>query len=112
MEEFPLTKIYSIKIELFGSIALTGKGHGSDTAILMGLEGEEPASVDPEQIPNRIKRIRGNKSLCLMNDRKIHFEEEISLIFMFDNLLPHHPNGIRFTVFDAEGTKLREEDRS
>ena len=54
IEEFPLTKISSIKIELFGSLALTGKGHGSDTAILMGLEGEEPASVDPEQIPNRI----------------------------------------------------------
>jgi L-serine dehydratase len=110
MEEFPLTRIYSIKIELFGSLALTGKGHGSDTAILMGLEGEEPASIDPEQIPNRIKRIRKNRSLCLMNERKIQFEEEISLIFKFDDLLPHHSNGIRFTVFDADGTKLREED--
>ena len=56
MEQFPLTKIYSVKIELFGSLALTGKGHGSDTAILLGLEGEEPASVEPEQIPNRLDR--------------------------------------------------------
>ncbi len=47
MEQFPLTKISSVKIELFGSLALTGKGHGSDTAILLGLEGEEPASVEP-----------------------------------------------------------------
>ena len=60
MELFPLNKIYSVKIELFGSLALTGKGHGSDTAILLGLEGEEPASVELEQIPNLLKRIRKN----------------------------------------------------
>jgi len=110
MEQFPLTKIYSIKIELFGSLALTGKGHGSDTAILMGLEGEDPATVDPEKIPNRLKRIRKNRSLYLMNERKIHFEEEISLIFKFDDLLPHHSNGMRFTVFDIYGLKICEED--
>ena len=110
MEQFPLTKISSIKIELFGSLALTGKGHGSDTAILLGLEGEEPASVEPEQIPNRIKSIRKNKTLCLMNEHKIFFEEEKSCIFKHEDLLPHHSNGMRFTVFDDGSKTLREEN--
>ena len=89
MEQFPLTKISSVKIELFGSLAQTGKGHGSDTAILLGLEGEEPASVEPEQIPNRLKRIRKNRTLWLMNEHKIHFEEEKSFIFKYEDFLPH-----------------------
>jgi len=110
MEQFPLTKISSVKIELFGSLALTGKGHGSDTAILLGLEGEEPASVEPEQIPKRLKRIRKNRTLCLMNEHKIYFEEEKSFIFKYEDLLPHHSNGMRFTVFDDDSTKLREEN--
>ena len=110
MEQFPLTKISSVKIELFGSLALTGKGHGSDTAILLGLEGEEPTSVEPEQIPNRLKRIRKNRTLCLMNEHKIYFEEEKSFIFKYEDFLPHHSNGMRFTVFDDDCKKLREQN--
>ena len=110
IEQFPLDKIHSVKTELFGSLALTGKGHGTDKAILMGLEGEEPSLVDPEQIPNRLKRIRKSKSLLLLNEHKIAFNEEESLIFYHDDLLPHHSNGMRFTVFDSDRNKLREED--
>ena len=90
MEQFPLTKIYSVKIELFGSLALTGKGHGSDTAILLGLEGEEPASVEPAQLPNRLKRIRKNRTLCLRNELKIYLEEEKSFMFNYEDLLRHN----------------------
>jgi len=110
LEQFPLNKISSVKTELFGSLALTGKGHGTDTAILMGLEGDEPALVDPEQIPNRLKRIRKSKTLNLLGEHKIAFNEEESLIFFHDDLLPFHSNGMRFTVYDANGTKLREEN--
>lgn len=110
IEQFPLTKIHTVKTELFGSLALTGKGHGTDTAILMGLEGEEPALVDPEQIPNRLNRIRKSKTLMLLNEHKVAFNEEESLIFYHDDLLAHHSNGMRFTVFDSDGNKLREED--
>ena len=110
IEHFPLAKIHSVKTELFGSLALTGKGHGTDKAILMGLEGEVPALVDPENIPNRLKRIRKNKALKLLNEHKITFNEEESLIFFHDDLLPHHSNGMRFSVFDYEGNKLRTED--
>ncbi len=110
IEEFPLIKIASLKTELFGSLALTGKGHNTDTAILMGLEGNEPASVDIDQIPARLARIRKTKQLKLLNEHSIPFEEKTSLIFYHDDFLPHHSNGIRFSVFDADGNKLREED--
>jgi len=102
IEHFPLDKIHSVKTELYGSLALTGKGHGTDKAILMGLEGEVPALVDPENIPNRLKRIRKNKALKLLNEHKITFNEEESLIFFHDDLLPHHSNGMRFSVFDYD----------
>ncbi|MBL4824242.1 MAG: L-serine ammonia-lyase [SAR324 cluster bacterium] len=110
IQQFPLTKISAVKTELFGSLALTGKGHGTDMAILMGLEGEEPTLINPEQIPNRLKRIRKNKTLNLLGEHKIAFDESKSLSFLYDDLLPHHSNGMRFTVFDSDGKKLREED--
>ena len=103
MEKFPLEKITSLKVELFGSLALTGKGHGTDKAVLMGLEGNEPASVDIEQIPARLDRIHKTKTLSLMNEHSISFEEKNSLIFNHDDILPHHSNGLRFKVFDTDG---------
>ena len=78
MEKFPLEKIASLKVELFGSLAFTGKGHGTDKAILMGLEGNEPASVDTEQIPAQLDRINKTKTLSLMNKHSIPFEEKNS----------------------------------
>ena len=110
IEKFPLEKIASLKIELFGSLAFTGKGHGTDKAILMGLEGNEPASVDTEQIPAQLDRINKTKTLSLMNKHSIPFEEKNSLIFNHDDLLPHHSNGMRFTVFDADRNILHEQD--
>ena len=88
MKKFPLEKIVSLKVELFGSLALTGKGHGTDKAILMGLEGNEPASVDTEQIPAQLDRINKTKTLSLMNKHSIPFEEKKSLIFNHDEFLP------------------------
>ena len=110
IEHFPLTQIASLKTELFGSLALTGTGHGTNNAILLGLEGEEPASVDPELIPARLEGIRNSKKLNLLNEHIIPFDEKESLVFFHDDLLPHHSNGMRFSVFDADGIKLRGED--
>ncbi|MBC8259406.1 MAG: L-serine ammonia-lyase [SAR324 cluster bacterium] len=110
IEKFPLTKIDSVKIELFGSLALTGTGHGTKGAILLGLEGADPATVETELMSVRLGRIRKNKTLTLLNEHKISFDEKESLIFYHDDLLPHHSNGMRFTVYDVDGTKLREED--
>ena len=103
-------KIASLKIELYGSLALTGKGHGTDRGVLMGLEGNEPSSIDTEQIPVRLDLINRNKTLNLMNEHCIPFEEKNSLIFYHDEFLPHHSNGMRFKVFDADQNILLEQD--
>ena len=110
MEKLPLEKIASLKIELYGSLALTGKGHGTDRAVLMGLEGNEPSSIDTEQIPVRLDLINRNKTLKLMNEHYIPFEEKNSLIFYHDEFLPHHSNGMRFTVFDTDRNVLHEQE--
>ena len=89
IEKFPLEKISSLNVELFGSLAFTGKGHGTDRAIIMGLEGNEPASINTEQIPVRLEQIKKYKSLSLMNQHSIPFEEKDSLIFNHDDCLPH-----------------------
>lgn len=107
---FPTNSIYNIKIELYGSLALTGKGHGTDTAILMGLEGEEPALINTENIPKRLDLIRKQKVLSLLNEHKIAFNESKSLKFLRNEVLPHHSNGMRFTAFGEKEKILREEE--
>lgn len=87
--------------ELYGSLALTGLGHATDRAVLLGLSGEKPEEVDPEQIPAIIERIEGTRCLWLLAAREIEFHRESDLIFHKDQILPGHPNGMQFTAFDA-----------
>lgn len=98
--------VTSITIDLYGSLALTGKGHSTDIAILLGLEGESPEGIDPETVQSRIERCRTKNELCLGGQRPIPFKEETDLIFHNDKQLPFHPNGMRFQVFNAEGQLL------
>lgn len=101
-----LSKVAEIKVDLYGSLALTGKGHATDIAILLGLEGEAPEQIDPHAIPERIKNIRSSNSLLILRQNKIHFEESKHLIFHYDKQLPYHPNGMRFTAYDANRKEL------
>ena len=78
---FPTNNIYNIKIELYGSLALTGKGHGTDKAILMGLEGEDPSLINTDNIPKILDLIRTQKVLSLLDEHKIAFNENKSLKF-------------------------------
>jgi L-serine dehydratase len=91
-----------IRVELFGSLALTGKGHGTDRAILLGLAGESPDLVEPADVENIVSRIRTEKRIGPML-----FDEARDLIFHVDLILPGHPNGMRFTAFDALRGELR-----
>lgn len=95
-----------IKIELFGSLAFTGKGHGSDAAILLGLEGHTPQTIDPAILPIRTQQIINLKKICLVNALTINFEYENDFIFNYKNLLPLHTNGMRFSVFDAKNNEI------
>lgn len=88
-----------VQVELFGSLGLTGKGHGSDKAILMGLEGETPEKIKPDLISKRLDIIRNNQSLHLAKQLPVSFHEKKDLIFHRNKKLPLHSNGMRFTAF-------------
>lgn len=91
--------IQKIRVELFGSLALTGKGHGTDTAILNGLEGELPESVNPDTLLTRAEEIIKHQKLYF-NQKNINFDFETDFLFHRDQLLPKHTNGLRFTAWD------------
>ena len=105
-----LAKTEEIAVRLYGSLALTGVGHGTDRAILAGLEGAEPESVDPDSIEPTLGRIRSSGRLRLLGEREIAFDEPMQLLFMQHERLPRHSNGMRFTALGAGHAVLREED--
>ena len=92
-----------VKIELYGSLALTGKGHATDTAVMQGLSGETPDHIDPDYAVQLIKNIRASRQLQLAGNHAIPFEEESDLLFLMEDSLPQHPNGMTITAFDAAG---------
>jgi L-serine dehydratase len=99
-----------IAVRLYGSLALTGIGHGTDRAILVGLEGAEPESVDPDTIEPTVQRIRSSGRISLLGEHEIDFDEPMQLLMMQHERLPRHSNGMRFTALGNEGNTLREED--
>lgn len=102
-------RVARLRVELFGSLGATGKGHGTDKAVLLGLEGEAPDSVDPDLIPQRLQTIRDRGTVNLRQRYPILFNEKADLSFQ-RKVLPYHSNGMRFTVFDAGGVELLQTD--
>ncbi len=97
-----LERVTSVKAELFGSLGFTGKGHGSDLAVMLGLEGEEPRTVDIDAAPKRVERIILGGTLNLLGQKTIGFKPAESLIFHRRDKLPLHSNGLRFSAFAGE----------
>lgn len=106
VQEGHLDDCVRIKTELFGSLALTGKGHGSDKAILLGLEGQWPHLIDPDNIEPMLALIRKNKRLQLSAVKNIALDEKTDLVFNKRQKLPFHSNGMRFIAFDLNGHEL------
>ena len=109
-----LEKTARVNVDLYGSLALTGIGHGTDRAILLGLLGEAPDTVDPATVDAKIAAVRSTYSLALNGTRTIPFVEAENLNFRRNQMYPDpaihsHPNGMRFTAFDNTGAKLAEE---
>jgi len=104
-----ISKAQRITIELYGSLGATGKGHGTDKAILLGLEGEAPDLVDTTIIPDRLANIRASGQINLLKQFPLPFNEKTDLQF-YRKVLPYHSNGMRFKVFDANGTELLQAD--
>ncbi|MBA2655516.1 MAG: L-serine ammonia-lyase [Tatlockia sp.] len=91
---------FRIKIELYGSLALTGKGHGTDKAILNGLEGKTPETVRPESMIPRMHEIINSEKLNLADRKIIDFKEKLDFLYFQKELLPKHSNGMRFSAYD------------
>ncbi len=105
-----LARTTRVRAEVFGSLALTGRGHGTDKALLMGLEGHWPNAIDPDIIPAALARIRGEKKIRLLGRHEIAFDEKHDLILNKRQKLPFHTNGMRFTAYDVAGTEIATRD--
>ncbi len=105
-----LVQVARIRAELFGSLAHTGRGHGTDKAVLCGFEGEWPDRIDPDVIPEKLRRIRAQKKLLLLGRHEIAFDEKTDLVFNKRQKLPFHSNGMRFTAYDSTGAELATRD--
>ncbi len=105
-----LARTARVRAEVFGSLAMTGRGHGTDKALLMGLEGHWPNEIDPDVIPEALARIRGEKKIRLLGRHEIGFDEKQDLIMNKRQKLPFHTNGMRFTAYDAAGEVVATRD--
>ena len=102
-----LSRCYRVTTELFGSLGATGAGHGSPKAIILGLEGEAPDSVDIDGIDARVAAAREHGSLTLLGTHQIAFDYRDDLIMHRTETLPFHANGMRFTAYDEQGEALQ-----
>jgi L-serine dehydratase len=101
-----LAQTTRVQCELYGSLGATGKGHGSDKAVLLGLMGETPDGVDVDGIAPRLAALRAARSIQLLGTHAIAYDELRDLLFRRRQSLPLHPNGLRFIAFDAAGVEL------
>ncbi len=104
-----LEGVARVQVELFGSLALTGKGHSTDIALLLGLSGEQPESVDLDSLDVFLKKIKDDQALFLLGKYSCEFIEERDLLFENGKFLPFHSNAMRFTVFGVDKKKLASE---
>jgi L-serine dehydratase len=104
-EKGMLERVSRVRAELYGSLALTGRGHGTDKAVMLGFEGQHPDTVDPDRIPATLERIRGTQRIQLLGKHDIEFEEKRDLVFNKRQKLPFHTNGMRFSAYDAAGNE-------
>ncbi len=104
-----LDRIAGLRATCYGSLAATGKGHGTDTAILLGLLGEDPETVDPDAIPRLIRDLKDAGVLDLAPGRRIEFLAERDVDLTHTRPLPLHPNGMHFVAIDASGEPLVED---
>ncbi len=106
-----LQATHGIQVELYGSLALTGRGHGTDRAVLLGLLGEQAATTDPNTVDAKLAKIADTQTLMLLGQQAVLFNPATDLLFHRETMLPpgtrtEHPNGMRFVAYDADGATL------
>jgi L-serine dehydratase len=105
-----LSRTAQVSAQLYGSLALTGRGHCTDRAILLGLEGMSPDTIDSAAVDAALQRIRVGGRMRLLGEHEIAFDEPLNLLFHMDQVLPGHSNGMRFTAHDATLHVLAKEE--
>jgi L-serine dehydratase len=100
-----LSSITDVKVSLYGSLAKTGRGHGTDIAVMLGLMGADPVHFPVDQVTTTIQAIRSNQELLLNGSHRIVFNPATSILFHMDESLPFHPNGLRFLITFADATQ-------
>ncbi len=105
-----LSRVERLQVTLFGSLAFTGRGHGTDKAVMLGWSGELPDQVDPDDIDGILQGVQNSGSIKLAGKFQIGFNEKTDLLFNYRETLPHHSNGMRFAAFDHNGEQLLERD--
>jgi len=104
VENAPLDDVTGITAELYGSLALTGVGHATDKAVILGLMGETPQDVDPELVDRMLAASEEAGELRLLGEKAVPFTRAVNLIFHKTENLPEHPNGMSFTLRRADGS--------
>ncbi|MEU7585708.1 L-serine ammonia-lyase [Micromonospora sp. NPDC049230] len=102
-----LTDVARVQAELFGSLGATGHGHGSGPAVLLGLAGESPETVDTDTVGPRVERIRAERRISILAAHEIDFDPDRDLTLHRRRSLPYHPNGMTFAAYDDNGAELR-----
>ncbi len=105
----PLSSVARVRVDLYGSLAWTGRGHSTDKAVILGLSGEKPETVDPDRADELVAAIEKTRSLPLGGATPVAFHAERDIVLDRITKAPHHPNTLRFTAFNAAGETLAEE---
>jgi L-serine dehydratase len=103
-----LDNLQTLKVLLYGSLAKTGKGHGTDIAIQLGLAGEDPVTFDPGNITSAVEKIRTNKQLIVKGQKPIPFDPAGDIVFLYSESLPYHPNAMTFLAEWSDGHQQAE----
>ena len=103
-------KVSKIQATLFGSLAYTGKGHGTDSAIILGLMGSQPETLDPDSIENALRAVHASTRIKVPDVGDIKFSPNEDILFEYSEELPRHTNGMRFLATGADGISVLTED--
>lgn len=105
-KESKLSQVQTLTVLLYGSLAKTGKGHGTDVAVLLGLLGEDPVTFDVNEIDSTIEKIKYQKHLDLNSAHQVLFDTTEHIVFLTEESLPFHPNGMSFLVSFVDGSQI------
>ncbi len=103
-------QVARIQVTLHGSLAYTGKGHGTDSAVILGLMGCQPDTLDPDDVDGMLRAVHANARMTVPGIGEIEFAPNDDLVFEYGEELPRHTNGMRFAALDADGSILLSED--